>query len=349
MSNRSLPPEILGLIIENIAPSDACIAFPASHVVTRTLHACLTVSKTISWVAQRQIQSRCLYINSPWRLDGLLRALKGDTTHREPFAIPLSLKMKSSTSMYLSPFLGDTIDDAGVVANIKTLFAFLSNSLQRLVINMPLRNMSPEDPSAPKIQPALRDAFAQLRNLDQFVSVQDELYLDSSSLSNHPAEPQVWASWPRLKHLGLYNVDIRSQSVREGLRALPGLETLVLTRPHGLVDEELTLTMSCLNASAKVIIINTPEGHRNGVFGQKAPSMIDSQGKARCEPSHHVHDFGRLHRLDVPKERSTRWTWGFRQRKRFDDVTTCQHWMERKALDGTLWEYGDGEPRRACK
>ena len=106
--------------------------------------------------------------------------------------------------MYLAPFSSDTIDEMAVVANIHSLFrTSIGQNLRRLVIDMPLRSVYPEDPGGPLVRPRLRHAFESLTNLQEFVSVKDELYL---AVTEETRETPVWSSWKSLRRLSLYNV-----------------------------------------------------------------------------------------------------------------------------------------------
>ncbi|THW44018.1 hypothetical protein D6D21_05082 [Aureobasidium pullulans] len=81
------------------------------------------------------------------------------------------------TRLYLSPFSGGTINERKVVEQITELFTILAPSLKRLIINMPLRSHYPQEDVVTKLRPILRQGFSLLTNLEEFSSVQDNLFL----------------------------------------------------------------------------------------------------------------------------------------------------------------------------
>jgi hypothetical protein len=85
--------------------------------------------------------------------------------------------------------------------------------LTRLVIDIPLRRLRPEDDTK-HVRALLRAAFQELVALEEFVSTQDELSLDVTERDGINSDEAVWPTWPNLKRLALYNVDTSSEVKR---------------------------------------------------------------------------------------------------------------------------------------
>lgn len=81
----------------------------------------------------------------------------------------------------------------------------------------------------------LRAAFSRLPALEDFCSVQDELYLKALPQEPEAGEliedPAVWLTWPRLRRLALYNPCVEGYFVESLLQCSPHLAQVVLTRP----------------------------------------------------------------------------------------------------------------------
>lgn len=142
------------------------------------------------------------------------------------------------TSLYLRPFpsIGG-INSLSLprVRDTKRLLKLVGPYLRRLLIDIPLQSLYPEDDFF-GVRPILHSAFMDLPALEEFCSVRDELFLASESI--YPfREPPVWSFWPRLKILALYNRDVFGDTSEDdlwkGLRKLSYMETLVLTRCDG--------------------------------------------------------------------------------------------------------------------
>jgi len=170
------------------------------------------------------------------------------------------VRRNASTALYLAPFPDDTIDNIEVVAGIEALFKVLAPHLRRLIIDMPLRSHYPNEEGSGTVRIPLRRALLGLERIEEFVSVQDELYL--STLPEFPrSEPLVWLSWPNLKRLALYNLDIDDEEIAN-LKAMPMLQDLVLTRPdQQWTEERHGLWLNLRRGGPRVTVINTYEQH----------------------------------------------------------------------------------------
>ncbi|QDS76976.1 hypothetical protein FKW77_005629 [Venturia effusa] len=245
-----LPIEIILQIIDTLTDFGRVrpVAIDAKDDRARLLYSLLTVSTTVHSVAKRHLWSSCMYIDSPHRLELLLRSL-----NEPPFSYALQPLV---TSLYLSPYHGN-IDNAQTAAQIHSLFSIIGLTLKRLVSNVPLRSLYPEE-DMNLVRPVLRKAYMQLARLEEFTSVSDELFLATKPDHwNNEPEPEVWASWPKLRNLALYNVQV-SESWADHVKSMAHLETLALTRADGLAQYPLPQMFAQRNdfRTLRLLIIN---------------------------------------------------------------------------------------------
>lgn len=213
-THRHLPLElVLNIITCSLPMSDAIL--PPSHDVTKLLLTFTLVCRETRRLANRYLRERCVYLSSSTKLSSYILAITDEPG------------LRNATTLLLSPF-GETIDDLPVCSWVRELFNYTCGTLRRLVIDIPLRSLYPEDDHL-AVRRVLREGFERLENLEEFVSTRDELYLEVTDGARHPA---VWRSWKKLRRLALYNVDLTFYFWQD-LARLPALETLVLSRSDG--------------------------------------------------------------------------------------------------------------------
>lgn len=348
----SLPPELILHIMQCLVPSKPPVAFRASHPVTRTLLSFSLTCRLTSAPAVRLLHLHCLHMDSNERLGRLIATsprLSATTTNnlstedRENACDVTSLNSNTSMGLYISPFLNDSIDEPLIVQRVHSLFLAVSLSLRRLVIDMPLRLLYPEDDHN-RVRPILRAAFASLAVVEEFCSVRDELFLDTVELQN---EPEVWTFWPHLKRLALYNVDVSSFRFLAALQKCEGMTNLVLTRPDGLEESIEASEFLPLPHLQRVMIVNTAEGHRQSPLFRRLTWRSCFLGRIWTASPHFSPTFDMaesaaaagdamdrlLVRIDVPMPTGRE---GY-------DPEVCQEWVRDHAIDGSLWEL-HGEP-----
>ena len=266
----------------------------------------------------------CLYIESPRQLQGLLHSY-------QPECLALQLKLAASTSMFLAPFSGDTIEEPDVVDNIYSLFDILGNYIRRMVIDMPLRSAYPDRRNGRELRVPLRNAFRKLMAMEEFTTVRDELYLSTTFPKRNEVEPPVWSRWPNLKRLALYNVDI-SHDILLNLGRVRALKTLVLTRSDGL--EDLGALREALTCRTTIIVVNVWDDHQPP-HRRWLRRAMDANPKQRVVRSDLQWSYTRnwahakavcISEIDL--------NGGFNARHIYD----CQDWMKEEALSGTLWD-----------
>ncbi|GFF26285.1 hypothetical protein IFM61606_09697, partial [Aspergillus udagawae] len=218
-----LPNELILHTIKLLIPPSLPVSFPPWHPVTRTLISLTLASRFTYHIARELLFRYCLWIDSNKRLDNLIN-LKGGP--KGP------LQVFSPIGLFLSPFPDDELDDPIVAKHLDQLSSSICGSLRRLVIDIPLRSLYPEDDHQ-EVRPILRSVFLRLIHLEDFCSAQDELFCATMEESSEPA---VWSTWPNLRRLALYNADVTSSEFIEGLKRCSNLSHLVLTRPDGLTE-----------------------------------------------------------------------------------------------------------------
>jgi hypothetical protein len=127
-----LPPEILLYIIENciIRPSNPPIAFPPNHLTTKTHLSLARTCRAAYAPALRVLYNHCLYIDSPDRLRALLSSVEVLSARRSDTSqSSLPIVHYNLTSLFLSPFPEDTIDDLPVVKSLHSLLTLLAPTL----------------------------------------------------------------------------------------------------------------------------------------------------------------------------------------------------------------------------
>ena len=346
MGPSELPLEIVEMIIASIPQDEETVAFEQSSSVTRTLFSCLTLCKATIARTQRLLYQRCLYIDSPERLRSLTNSYARSTS----FGLTTDSKIKASTALYLEPFAdhadwkphddAESYDDfevpivderqAQTVGNdVQELFTVLSQSLARLVIKMPLRNLMPEGDNTLPISATLHHAFEQLKVIEEFTSTLDELYLNTSVVH----DPPVWREWRFLRRLALYNV-VADADFFQDLRQLPLLQTVVLTRLDRDEDSHLGDLAKTLQPTASVVLVNT---YRDHFFTPAGPPSQDEvqilanrMNRAPEDSSDASVQYGALKVVCVG-------AFGV-SAKGDDDIEICQTWIRDEALCGTLWE-----------
>lgn len=304
MEPRHLPLELILNIITCSLPPPDVISAPW-HDVTKALLTWTLVCHETSRLASRYLREHCVYLDSSEDLSAYLLAIK-----EEP-------KSRGATALSLSPFgYSCSIENLPLCSRIKELFNYTSVTLRKLVIDIPLRSLYPEDDRL-GVRRVLRDGFERLENLEEFVSTQDELYLEVTEDGRHPA---VWARWRKLKRLALYNVDLTFFFFRD-LACLSHLDTLVLSRSDGN-EESLDDWAEYFKLSDRPFKLLMLGSERRRLVPDH---LLSGRVKSRAQVA------------DVPMIRSV-WlhhTVDF-------DIEECQEYVREHAENGTLWNLDEG-------
>ncbi|PVI07603.1 hypothetical protein DM02DRAFT_608694 [Periconia macrospinosa] len=303
-----LPIEIVLNIITCSLPKSNVLLDPA-HPITQLLVTFTLVCHETRKLATRYLCQHCIYLSSGPRLSSYL------------LTIPSRPELCNISALFLAPF-GGTIDDQPTARWVRELLNYTCTTLKRLVIDIPLRSLYPEDDHL-GVRDILRQGFQRLQNLEEFVSVQDELYLSvQDRFDTNNNERAFWRNFPKLKRLAVYNPMI-DHLFWEDVAAMSNLECLVLTRADGLRDRNgsnfKTEYFHHCDRPLKVLLINT-ESHQVR-YGNM-----------------------RRHRWDEvdPEKKMTIMTYSIPLLFDDDHIAVCQDYVKIGAQYGTLWDW-EGE------
>ncbi|KAE8381258.1 hypothetical protein BDV26DRAFT_255669 [Aspergillus bertholletiae] len=319
-----LPAEVILHIIDCLIPSALPVAFPPVHPVTQTLINLTLVSSLTHHTAKRLLLKHCLHLNSERRLDLVLSQLPIDNG-TEP---------TDSTGLFLAPFPRLSLEEPRVVKQVDELSSLVCGNLRRLVIDVPLRYLRP-DQDTQGLRKLIRASFVRLTKLEEFCSVQDEMYCDTVQ---NGSEPPVWSLWPQLKYLALYNQSVEWPAFLQALQRCPNLTHLVLTRPDSLT-EPLDQGLEGLKWWAflkRVVIVNTARDHEvqiktrdpdweTSFLGYMAHLQHTGGSASDFSPQDTNPSFEYIS-VDITHGQE-------------DDISICQEWVCRHAVQGTLWNY----------
>jgi hypothetical protein len=291
-----LPVELILHVITCLLP-DGNEILPPGHVVTKTLVSFTLVCRETRRMANRYLRERCIYLNDDKRLSSLL------------LQVPQRPDLQKIDAAFLAPF-DWTIDDQPIATWVRELLFYTASSLKRLIVDIPFRSLWPENDHL-DVRRIIREGFQRLECIEEFVSIQDELYLAQRD------ETPVWRSWPRLKHLALYNVLVDEFFWGHVAKA-PCLETVVLTRADRLRECELKKAYRrYTNRPIKVLIVDVDEDQvRFGNMVRFAWTVDDPEKKMTVMLSNLEHSM---------------------QYTGLDARETCQKWIRIEAERGTLW------------
>ncbi|PYH80060.1 hypothetical protein BO82DRAFT_339029 [Aspergillus uvarum CBS 121591] len=349
----SIPGELILQIIDCLIPSTSRKIYPRSDLVTQTLLSLTLACKLTHHPARRLLFQHCLYIDSRERLDQLLeqsgyfRGNSSITTNDQAQQCP----QIRAYSLYLAPFPPDQLEDAHTVRHVERLLSQVGATLRNLIINIPLRSLYPED-DVQGLRVTLRAAFAHLPALEDFCSVQDELYL--KSLPQDPEagemieEPPVWPTWPRLRRLALYNACMDGGFVECLLHCSSHLTHVVLTRPDCYMDEALPSGVADRlpwPGLQRILVVNTREGHIRDARNRDdyLPAALGqvsfwSRLHLAQQGTRQIDGFGEgmggealIACADVPISSG-------QEGGGDDDIPLSQEWVCARAVEGTLWD-----------
>ncbi|KAF2738618.1 hypothetical protein EJ04DRAFT_41508 [Polyplosphaeria fusca] len=238
MAILPLPIELVLNVVTCCLPNNDEILIP-SDPVTKTLVSFTLVCKETRRLANRYLRERCIYLDDDKRLSSLL------------LQVPTRPDLRKIEWVFLAPF-NESIDDQPTSTWVRELLFYTSATLRRLVVDIPFRSLYPENDHL-DVRRILREGFKRLECIEEFVSVQDELYL------NEWPDTPVWANWPKLKRLALYNV-MADDMFWESVAKSQQLDTVVLTRADSLRDANMKEEYRKHTARPlKVLIVNVQD------------------------------------------------------------------------------------------
>lgn len=275
-----VPREVLFKIISYLVPE--CCIVPPNDDGVKTLLSFTLVCRATYLEARKYLFDRCVYLDSSYRLDKFLGQDVG---------------WDKVQSVYLAPFENGVLE-LSIANQVYQLFSSIPH-VRRLVIDMPLRSLYPEE-DVEGIRPILRKAFEALCSVEQFTSVRDELFLDTA---DHVLD--IWSNWTNLCQLCLYNVNIDVEFWSD-IQKLKSLNTLVLVRPDGIFAINDFSPPTAIERAFRIVYVDVyEEAEEITLLRSVLPASITVDS--------------RIVRFDE------------------DEITECQLWTKTNALNGLLW------------
>jgi hypothetical protein len=208
-----IPIELVLNIITCSLPNAPDALLNAAHPTTKLLLSFSLVCRETRRLAIRYLAQHCVYLDSRFeRLDCYLQAVSTQPA------------LRHITSLSLAPFESD-INDWGICCLVRELLCCTCETLKKLVIDIPLRSITPSQDRG-GLRSVLREGFEKLINLEEFVDIQDELFLDVTERE----QAFVWRSWPKLKRMALGGASLDPAFWRQ-VALHSSLETLFVTGP----------------------------------------------------------------------------------------------------------------------
>ncbi len=306
-----LPLEVIFHVIDELRPEHDDTLLPPWHPSTKALVAFARVCRGAYPLAAIYLMRHCAYINTQARLRQFLLSWtlrpKGTLVGAHPGGL------QTLTSLYLGPF-GESLYDLPTATWTSELFHQVCGTLKRLVIDMPLRSLYPAEDRL-GVRKTLREAFAMLTKLEEFVSVRDELFLGTVEPDEHIDQVDVWTLWPELRRMALYN-PLADSDFWYRVAEAPKLESLVLTRADALGESCMkTEYLSRTDRPLKLVVANVLSDHCR-VIPRSTWDTVDPSMKMRVLV------------YNVPTAHDDE-----------DPIGLCQSWVKKAALSGTLWEW----------
>lgn len=369
-----LPWDVILLVIELLTQPHKDAILSSSHTVTKTLLALTRVCRTTYPTASRLLWRHCVYLDSSQKSKEFLSSLSTPSPLERPWLAfepasvflspfadetagdqtsetfeatsdpgspsePFSPYHEASSDSDSSAFFGrrSPLNDLPTACLVQEILFRLAPILKKLVIDMPLRSLYTEY-DYQGVRPVLRLGFEALANLEEFVSVRDELYIDIDEWPSSQ-EPLVWATkWPNLRRLGLYNLDLDSgRSAWDAMAHLSHLDTVVFTRPdaHGVNIKQRWADATrtgpaevgqVIQRRLKCIFVDC-DGKVPPIFSEYEDSWraLDPENRlqiVKIAVALLVENAGAGEsglRVDCP-------------------IEACQVWIKKHALSGTLWD-----------
>lgn len=307
----TLPPELILLVVDAVLPANPHSLLPPSHISTRTLLSLTRVSQATYRRASQLLRQRCVYLDSSHRLSNVLLCML-----RFVPTLPAVFSLRHITSLYLAPF-GRSLNDQPTAIAVRELFIEVSETLRRLVVEMPFNTLDPLDDRL-GIRRILREGFEQLHKMEEFVCLRHY-----PTLSVPDAHTDVWRLWPNLKRMVLFGVPVDNHWLWWDIATLAHLEHVVLARPECLgstnIKEEyfhkLPRDDPRLGRNIKIVLLDVV--YEINTIRTERWDEIDPEGKMEVEV------------YEVPLTF-------------YADDTPLQlvtEWAERDGLNGNIWHW----------
>ncbi|KAF4336525.1 hypothetical protein FBEOM_9606 [Fusarium beomiforme] len=227
------------------------------------------------------------------------------------------------------------MQDLQTIHILKDVLLTLAPVLKTLIVDMPLTTLNPFKHI--RFVKPLRQAFEALVNIEELISVKDELYI-STEASLSPSQPEVWSLWPKLRRLCLYNVLV-DEHLWRNMASCPQLETALFIRQDP--NEEDLSKDDIKGAWAGAWATANSQATSDGELVYQGPEITIAFGNwppGLPDFSHMLPDWQKIdpcNKINVLNV-ATHAKNDRRARER-GPIASCQDWMRDKALGDTLW------------
>lgn len=238
----------------------------------------------------------------------------------------------SSASSFVFRYPPSPLNDLQTARTTEGILASLAPALKTLIINMPLRTLEPSSDDQ-GIRPILRRGFEALVNLEEIVSVRDDLYLVGT---DSYMEEHVWTTyWPKLRRVSLYNPDV-DEYLWSAMAQLRDLELAIFSRSspsycqttHWAIKQHwFDYLPDSRRKSQKLSLVLLD------CAGELPDLRCFAASWKRLDPKNRlkIRNFTVQAPLVEPSD-------GDIWRRALPPADLCQHWVEETALNGTLWD-----------
>ncbi|KAH6646178.1 hypothetical protein BKA67DRAFT_541160 [Truncatella angustata] len=211
-----LPWELMLNVMACYLPLNPTTLIPTSDNATQLLLDFSTVNRVTREFAVRKIQQHCIVLDTDDKLRRFLLCLEL-SRRPKPFDIPSVFH--NIHTMYLAPF-GLVMDNLPTAMWIRDIFGYTSESLKRLIVDMPFDSLPPWNDHL-NVGPVLLEGFERLGKLEEFVCTRNAARL--SVRHEDGSSKSILYRWPNLRRLGL-NRPLCDTDFWECLADLPHLE-----------------------------------------------------------------------------------------------------------------------------
>ncbi|KAH9886865.1 hypothetical protein F4778DRAFT_442976 [Xylariomycetidae sp. FL2044] len=224
-----LPWEMVFQVMTSFLPRNARALIPTSHDGTQLLIDFSLVCRATHELAVRNMRQHCVYLDSEARLRRFLLSIEASRASH----VNLPSVFNEINTIYLAPFK-DSMDNLPTAQWIRELLYYTCGSLKRLIANLPFDSLPPWDDHL-NVGVVLREGFAQLVNLEEFVCSRDEIHFgltgDQEFITvGAEVEPLVHHLWPSLRRLAV-TLPPSSRNFWTYLLQFPSLDNLIHSTP----------------------------------------------------------------------------------------------------------------------
>ncbi|UPK99931.1 hypothetical protein LCI18_010866 [Fusarium solani-melongenae] len=300
---------ILQILEASLPPGGPGRVFNPSCPDGQLLIAWTQVCRATYQPATSLLRQHFLYIDSLTRLRNFLQCVADSDTLKQS-TLPPTIPLSSISSMYLGLDRAD-MESPQIASLVGDLFQHLSQSLRRLILDLPWGRTPPNDMVNTQLNHMFSGSFASLTGIEELIAVGGLPAVDRWSHVHHLC--QQWSN----------------------LRRLAAFQQLVISQPF-------LLRLNTWNIKASIREHWDPEFGGSSTYARPlsitianhefSPPIIDTSDDAIHDPQGLIN----VSSLDVPITDTTK--------ARADYM--CRDWLLEEAKQDTLWGDAGAESRR---